>query len=51
MKAALLKSYGAAVRGLLVIPISHTFTLDEIGAAQNAVAAACVVARWTKCTV
>ncbi|MGO7415985.1 NADP-dependent oxidoreductase [Rhizobium ruizarguesonis] len=29
----------AAVRGLLVIPISHTFTLDEIGAAQNAVAA------------
>ncbi|MGO8152538.1 hypothetical protein [Rhizobium leguminosarum] len=39
MKAALLKSYGAAVRGLLVIPISHTFTLDEIGAAQNAVAA------------
>ncbi|TAU30435.1 NADP-dependent oxidoreductase [Rhizobium ruizarguesonis] len=29
----------AAVRGLLVIPISHTFTLEEIGAAQNAVAA------------
>nr|WP_261320433.1 hypothetical protein [Rhizobium leguminosarum] len=29
----------AAVRGLLVIPISHTFTLDEIGAARNAVAA------------
>ncbi|MFF0948510.1 NADP-dependent oxidoreductase [Rhizobium leguminosarum] len=29
----------AAVRGLLVVPISHTFTLDEIGAAQNAVAA------------
>ncbi|MFF0952248.1 NADP-dependent oxidoreductase [Rhizobium leguminosarum] len=29
----------AAVRGLLVIPISHTFSLDEIGAAQNAVAA------------
>nr|WP_246728096.1 hypothetical protein [Rhizobium leguminosarum] len=29
----------AAVRGLLVIPISHTFTLDEIGAAQNVVAA------------
>ncbi|TAV97742.1 NADP-dependent oxidoreductase [Rhizobium ruizarguesonis] len=29
----------AAVRGLLVIPISHSFTLEEIGAAQNAVAA------------
>lgn len=29
----------AAVRGLLVIPISQTFTLEEIGAAQNAVAA------------
>ncbi|MBB5575623.1 NADP-dependent oxidoreductase [Rhizobium paranaense] len=29
----------AAVRGLLVIPISQTFALEEIGAAQNAVAA------------
>jgi NADPH:quinone reductase-like Zn-dependent oxidoreductase len=29
----------AAVRGLLVIPISHSFTLEEIGAAQTAVAA------------
>ncbi|MBB4569323.1 NADP-dependent oxidoreductase [Rhizobium leucaenae] len=28
----------AAARGLLVIPISHTFLLEEIGAAQNAVA-------------
>ncbi|QND69442.1 NADP-dependent oxidoreductase (plasmid) [Mesorhizobium loti] len=29
----------SAVRGQLVIPISHTFTLDQIGAAQKAVAA------------
>ncbi|MFW8645806.1 NADP-dependent oxidoreductase [Rhizobium beringeri] len=29
----------AAVRGLLVIPISDSFTLEEIGAAQTAVAA------------
>ncbi|AYG63256.1 NADP-dependent oxidoreductase [Rhizobium jaguaris] len=29
----------AAVRGVLVIPISQTFALEEIGAAQNAVAA------------
>nr|WP_245279795.1 hypothetical protein [Rhizobium leguminosarum] len=29
----------AAISGLLAIPISHTFTLDEIGVAQKVVAA------------
>ena len=29
----------AALRGLLIIPISHIFPLEEIGLAQNTVAA------------